>query len=133
LLGIELRYLSELEVDFDVTVTGFDVPEIDILIEELSPANEDDPADELIEPASGPAVNRAGDIWRTPSTMRQAIKSSIPTVPSIGDWTRAQTNPITIKTHFDCTRDAGDENWRVRFYPAHCACWHLLASSIDRR
>ena len=64
LLGLELQYLSELEVDFDVTVTGFDVPDIDILIAELSPANEDDPADELIEPVSGPAVTRPGDIWQ---------------------------------------------------------------------
>ena len=64
LLGLELHYLSELEVDLDVTVTGFDVPDIDILIEELSPANEDDPADELIEPVSGPAVTRPGDIWQ---------------------------------------------------------------------
>jgi len=64
LLGLELQYLNELEVDFDVTVTGFEVPEIDILIDELSPANEDDPADELIEPVSGPAVTRPGDIWQ---------------------------------------------------------------------
>jgi len=67
LLGLELQYLSELEVDFDVTVTGFEVPEIDILIEELSPANEDDPADELIEPVFGPAVTRPGDIWQVGS------------------------------------------------------------------
>lgn len=64
LLGIELQYLSELEADFDVTVTGFELAEIDILIEELSPTNEDDPADELIKPASGPAVTHAGDIWQ---------------------------------------------------------------------
>ena len=54
---------SNIEVDFDVTVTGFDLAEIDILIEELSP-NEDDLADELIEPVSGPAVTRPGDIWQ---------------------------------------------------------------------
>src|SRR5215471_19100506 len=34
LLGLELQYLSELELDFDVTVTGFDLAEIDILIGE---------------------------------------------------------------------------------------------------
>jgi ParB-like chromosome segregation protein Spo0J len=50
LLGIELKYLSELEIDFDVTVTGFDLAEIDILIEELSPANAQDPADEPTDP-----------------------------------------------------------------------------------
>ena len=31
LLGLELQYLTELEIDFDVTVTGFDLPEIDLL------------------------------------------------------------------------------------------------------
>jgi DNA modification methylase len=64
LLGIELQYLSELEADFDITVTGFELAEIDILIEGLSPTNEDDPADELIESVSGPAVTRPGDIWQ---------------------------------------------------------------------
>src|SRR5690348_981410 len=64
LLGIELQYLSELDADFDVTITGFDLAEIDILIDELSSANEDDPADQLIEPVSAPAVTRAGDIWQ---------------------------------------------------------------------
>src|SRR5215475_9264991 len=64
LLGIELQYLSELEIDFDVTVTGFDLAEIDILIDELSPDNENDPADELLATAPGPAVSRQDDIWR---------------------------------------------------------------------
>src|SRR5215471_17733347 len=60
LLGLELQYLSELELDFDVTVTGFDLAEIDILIGELSPANENDPADELLAPTPGPSVSRQG-------------------------------------------------------------------------
>jgi DNA modification methylase len=65
LLGLELQYLTELQVDFDVTLTGFEWPEIDILIGELSPAADDnDPADEIIEPAPGPAVSRPGDIWQ---------------------------------------------------------------------
>jgi hypothetical protein len=64
LLGIELKYLSELEIDFDVTVTGFDLAEIDILIEELSPANAQDPADEPTDPGSGPAVTRPGNVWQ---------------------------------------------------------------------
>ncbi|MEA2876748.1 MAG: hypothetical protein QOF14_1944 [Hyphomicrobiales bacterium] len=64
LLGLELQYLTDLEIDFDVTVTGFELPDIDLLIGELSPAaNENDPADAIVEPASGPAVSRLGDIW----------------------------------------------------------------------
>src|SRR5258708_28108399 len=65
LLGIELQYLTELEIDFDVTVTGFDLPEIDLLIGELSlAANDNDAADAVVEVAAGPAVTRPDDVWR---------------------------------------------------------------------
>jgi ParB-like chromosome segregation protein Spo0J len=42
LLGLELQYLTDLDVDFDVTLTGFELPEIDILIGELSPDGDND-------------------------------------------------------------------------------------------
>jgi DNA modification methylase len=65
LLGLELQYLTELEIDFDVTVTGFDLPEIDLLIGELSlSANDNDPADALVAVAAGPAVTHPGDVWQ---------------------------------------------------------------------
>src|SRR6202790_4389108 len=65
LLGLELQYLTELEIDFDVTVTGFDLPEIDLLIGELSlAANDNDAADAVVEVAAGPAISRLGDVWR---------------------------------------------------------------------
>src|SRR5712672_779632 len=49
LLGLELQYLTELEIDFDVTVTGFDLPEIDILIGDLSLGlNDSDSADAVV-------------------------------------------------------------------------------------
>ena len=52
LLGLELQYLTELEIDFDVTVTGFELPEIDLLIGELSlAANDNDAADAVVEVA----------------------------------------------------------------------------------
>jgi DNA modification methylase len=64
LLGLELQYLSELDIDLDVTVTGFDLPEIDLLIGELSLAdNENDAADTAVEVADGPAISRLGDVW----------------------------------------------------------------------
>src|SRR5258706_5298322 len=64
LLGLELQYLTELEIDFDVTVTGFELPEIDLLIGELSlGADENDAADAVVELASGPAVTHLGDVW----------------------------------------------------------------------
>jgi DNA modification methylase len=65
LLGLELQYLTELEIDFDVAVTGFDLPDIDLLIGELSlAADGDDPADAIVEVAAGPAISRPGDIWQ---------------------------------------------------------------------
>ncbi len=63
LLAIEFQGLLELDLDFDVTITGFETPEIDILIGELDAAEEEDPADEVPELADGPPVTRLGDIW----------------------------------------------------------------------
>ena len=63
LLAIELQGLIELDTDFDITITGFEMPEIDILIGELEVAVEDDPGDEVPEVSDGPSVTRAGDIW----------------------------------------------------------------------
>jgi len=56
--------LSELELDFDLEVTGFEMAEIDMLIENLSPApvGEDDPADAL-PPPGGPAVTQTTTPW----------------------------------------------------------------------
>lgn len=65
LLGLELQYLTKLEIDFDATVTGFELPEIDILIGELSlAANDNEPADAAVELAAGPAVSGLGDVWQ---------------------------------------------------------------------
>ncbi len=63
LLAIELQELTELEVDFDVTITGFEMPEIDVLIGELDPTAEEDPDDEAPPVAPGASVTRPGDLW----------------------------------------------------------------------
>jgi hypothetical protein len=68
LLAIELQYLCELDLDFDVTITGFEMPEIDVLFGELQAAGSDpdehDPADEVPDvDESVPAVTRPGDLW----------------------------------------------------------------------
>jgi DNA modification methylase len=62
ILAIELQHLAEIVVDFDVTVTGFEAPVIDLIIEGAKPT----PPDDAIEPIdrSGPAVTRPGDLWR---------------------------------------------------------------------
>jgi DNA modification methylase len=61
-LAIELQGLLELDLDFDVTITGFETPEIDVLIEGLG-QQKADAADKLPPPDKGPAVTRPGDLW----------------------------------------------------------------------
>ncbi len=61
LLAIELQGLIEL--DIDVTITGFEMPEIDIIIGEHDADEEEDAADEVPAIAGGPPVTRPGDIW----------------------------------------------------------------------
>jgi DNA modification methylase len=63
LLAIELQGLSSLDLDFDVTVTGFETPEIDMLISSLDPNEDDDTDDELPPVDDGPVITRPGDIW----------------------------------------------------------------------
>jgi DNA modification methylase len=63
LLGEQLRELSELNLEFSLEVTGFDMPEIDLLIEGASGTPEPDANDLLPPVATGPAVTRPGDTW----------------------------------------------------------------------
>ncbi len=63
ILAIELQALIDLE--FDVTLTGFSLAEIDITLDqarEASAATIDSPADRIPEPPESP-VNRPGDLW----------------------------------------------------------------------
>lgn len=62
ILKIELQHLTSLDLDFDISITGFEMPEIDVLLTDA--AKEVDPADEVPEIESGPAVTRLGDIWQ---------------------------------------------------------------------
>lgn len=64
LLTKELQFLAELELDFDITVTGFATPEIDLLLAGQAEDNWDE-ADALPEPdLAAPAVSRLGDLWQ---------------------------------------------------------------------
>ena len=63
LLTLELQELS-VELNFDVTVTGFETAEIDLLVTELN-ENAPDEADQVPEiDRSVPAISRPGDLWR---------------------------------------------------------------------
>jgi DNA modification methylase len=65
LLGEQLKILSEAELDFTLETTGFEIAEIDLIIENLSPApdGKDDPADAVPETPAGVQVSQAGDLW----------------------------------------------------------------------
>ncbi len=65
MLATELAGLLAIEIDFDIGVTGFSIPEIDSLIEGLDPEQKGDPADDrLPEDPDGPPVTQSGDVWR---------------------------------------------------------------------
>jgi len=64
LLALELQYLSDLDLDFDSTITGFETAEIDVLIQGIDLDGTSDRSDEVPEiDDSVPPVTRAGDLW----------------------------------------------------------------------
>jgi DNA modification methylase len=61
ILKVELTALSELDLDFDITTTGYEMAEIDLVI---GNATEKDAADETEEPdPEAPLVSSRGDLW----------------------------------------------------------------------
>lgn len=63
LLAEQLKALSEIDLDFDLEATGFEMGEIDLRIEELSAdGGEPDGADEIPQKMTDP-VSRPGDLW----------------------------------------------------------------------
>src|ERR1019366_4042730 len=65
LLGEQLKSLSEVDLTFDLEITGFEMSEIDLFIEGLSPVDEagSDSADELPDTNGKPMVTSEGDLW----------------------------------------------------------------------
>ncbi|MCZ6772727.1 MAG: site-specific DNA-methyltransferase [Proteobacteria bacterium] len=65
LLAVEFKFLTEIDIEFDVGITGFETAEIDLLIEGVEGIEaEPDPADEIPEPnLERPAVSQPGDMW----------------------------------------------------------------------
>ncbi|MDF2366026.1 DNA methyltransferase [Sneathiella sp.] len=64
ILAIELQELLTIDLDFDITLTGFETPEIDILIGELNAETSDDPEENIPLVDNGPAITQVGDIWQ---------------------------------------------------------------------
>lgn len=62
ILAIELQSLKELDLDFDLEITGFETGELDLLLDGHDTVLAD-PADVVPEIADGAAVTQLGDVW----------------------------------------------------------------------
>jgi hypothetical protein len=62
ILAIELQHLLTIDSDLDVTNTGFEIPEIDLILEEASGKQRDD--DVFNADETSHAVTRRGDLWQ---------------------------------------------------------------------
>ena len=63
LLAEELKALLADDLGFDIGITGFSIPEIDGLVEGLTPEEPGDPEDDWL-PDPGPPRCRPGDVWQ---------------------------------------------------------------------
>jgi 16S rRNA G966 N2-methylase RsmD len=63
ILGKELQFLTELDLNFDIELTGFEMGEIDVLIENQG-KTQSDPADDISEIDQGRTpISSLGDVW----------------------------------------------------------------------
>ena len=63
LLAEELKALLEFDLDFDLTITGFEMPEIDsLLLDQSAEVKKDNPLDKL--PKKAPLRCNLGDLWQ---------------------------------------------------------------------
>ena len=65
LLGQQLKTLSEVELNFSLETIGFEMGEIDVLIEGVSPATQtdSDPSNAIPEINTAMQVSHTGDLW----------------------------------------------------------------------
>ena len=65
ILAVEFETLFELAPELDLTVTGFELAEIDLILGDKAVAGEPDVFDEFSPPqAEAPVVTRPGDLWQ---------------------------------------------------------------------
>ena len=64
ILAEELQALLNLDIGFDVSVTGFSIPEIDTLIDGLAPEEPGNPAEDVLPAHDGEPRCRSGDVWQ---------------------------------------------------------------------
>jgi DNA modification methylase len=61
ILAIELQHLITIDETFDVTVTGFEIPEIDLILQEANAEQDNDDVVDIDENTQ--AVTQTGDLW----------------------------------------------------------------------
>jgi DNA modification methylase len=91
-LAEELSELITLELDFDITITGFEMPEIDLLIQESQESA--DPTDDIpdVEP-DNPPVTSVGDLWALgPHRVLCGDATKAESYEQLMDDTRAETS-----------------------------------------
>ena len=62
-LATVLKDLSKIDLDFGIEATGFEMAEVDLLIQKLEPPEEQSDAADEFEFAEGPPVSRLRDLW----------------------------------------------------------------------
>jgi DNA modification methylase len=62
ILAIELQHLLTIDLNFDVTITGFEVAEVDLILSETGKKQDEDDAFDIDETRQ--AVTQAGDLWQ---------------------------------------------------------------------
>jgi hypothetical protein len=61
ILAIELQHLTTLESDFDITITGFEIPEVDLVL--ATENDKKDPDDNFEVAEAAQPVTQPGDMW----------------------------------------------------------------------
>lgn len=63
LLGTELKELSEIDLGFDLDITGFSIADMDVLIDGCEPEDSCDPSDDVL-PKNITSRAQLGDVWQ---------------------------------------------------------------------
>jgi DNA modification methylase len=60
ILAIELQHLASVDLGFDVSLTGFEIGEIDLILQE---SKADEQEEDPVEISSGPTITKPEDMW----------------------------------------------------------------------
>jgi len=144
LLALELK---ELSLNFDLTLTGFELPEVDLLLGELGTQGQD--ADDEVPETDRdhPAVTRVGDLWRIgdhyllcgdstkrtsyDALLRGAKAQAIFTDPPYNVRIAGNVSGLGKTTHSEFAMASGEMTQEEFTAFLTTVFGHLAASSID--